>query len=504
MENTVQSFLPLWACLASLAAVPVIVIFRREPTLREFTTFAAGIAKFALVLAMLPVILEGKVIVTTLVDGIGGINVPIAFRVDALGMLFALVASSLWILTSLYAIGYMRGLHEHSQTRFFAFFALSLCATLGVAFAGNLLTLYLFYEMLSLSTWPLVTHHQDKEARTGGRTYLSYLLGTSIAFAIPAVLFTYTRSGGNLDFGPEAILAQSGLGYWPALVLLLGFAFGFSKAGLMPFHSWLPGAMVAPTPVSALLHAVAVVKVGVFCVIRVVTGVFGLDLLGGLGVNLVLAWIAAFTIVTSSLIALTQDNLKRRLAFSTIGQLAYIVLGVALLNDHAVTGSVLHIAAHAVAKITLFFCAGAIFVATGKKYVSELAGLGRTMPVTMAAFFVGALGVIGLPPSLGLISKFHLVVGAADAGQIALLCVFLVSTILNAAYFLPVAWIAFFPKKGSVPPELERPFAWSSVREAPWACVAPLTLTALLSTVLFFASGFLQELAQRFLESLGH
>jgi len=504
MENSVHSLLPVWACLASLAAAPLIVLFRREPSLREGVTFAAGIAKFALVLAMLPLVLDGKVLVATLVDGIPGINVPIAFRVDGLGMLFALVASSLWILTSLYAVGYMRGLHEHSQTRFFAFFALSLCATLGVAFAGNLLTLYLFYELLSLSTWPLVTHHQDKGARSGGRTYLAHLLGTSVAFAIPAIIFTYSRSGGDLDFGPEAILAQSDLGYWPALVLLLAFVFGFAKAGLMPFHSWLPGAMVAPTPVSALLHAVAVVKVGVFCAIRVVTGVFGVDLLGKLGVHLVLCWVAAFTIVVSSLIALTQDNLKRRLAFSTIGQLAYIVLGVALLNDHAVTGSVLHIAAHAVAKITLFFCAGAIFVATGKKYVSQLAGLGRTMPITMGAFFVGSLGVIGLPPSLGLISKFHLVVGAADAGQIPLLCVFLVSTILNAAYFLPVAWIAFFPKKGSVPADLDRPFAWSSVREAPWACVAPLTVTALLSTLLFLTSGFLQELAKRFLESLGN
>ncbi|MCB1205642.1 MAG: monovalent cation/H+ antiporter subunit D family protein [Verrucomicrobiae bacterium] len=488
MENTVQSFLPLWACLASLVAVPAIVLLRREPSLREFVTFVAGIAKFALVLAMLPVILEGKVIVATLVDGIGGINVPIAFRVDALGMLFALVASSLWILTSLYAIGYMRGLHEHSQTRFFAFFALSLCATLGVAFAGNLLTLYLFYEMLSLSTWPLVTHHQDKEARTGGRTYLSYLLGTSIAFAIPAILFTYTRSGGHLDFGPEAILAHSDLGYWPALVLLLGFAFGFSKAGLMPFHSWLPGAMVAPTPVSALLHAVAVVKVGVFCVIRVVTGVFGVDLLGRLGVNLVLCWIAAFTVVTSSLIALTQDNLKRRLAFSTIGQLSYIVLGVSLLSEHAVMGSILHIAMHAVGKITLFFCAGAIFVACGKKYVTELDGLGRRMPVTFAAFAIGAMSVTGLPPTGGMLSKLYLVWGAAEAHQIALLCVFLVSTILNGAYFFPVIYRAFFKP-------LPEPASASGIAEAPLACVLPLALTAAGSVLLFFFPGLLHDLA---------
>lgn len=489
MENSVHSYLPLWACLASLAAAPLIVLFRREIFLREFVTFGAGILKFAFVLAMLPVILEGKVITLTLVEGIGGINLPIAFRVDGLGMLFALVASSLWILTSLYAIGYMRGLHEPSQTRFFAFFALSLCATLGVAFAGNLFTLYLFYEMLSLSTWPLVTHHQDKEARGGGRTYLSYLLGTSIAFAIPAILFTYTRSGGDLDFGPEAILAASDLGYWPALALLLAFAFGFSKAGLMPFHSWLPGAMVAPTPVSALLHAVAVVKVGVFCVIRVVTGVFGVELLGRLGVNLVLCWIAAFTVITSSLIALTQDNLKRRLAFSTIGQLSYIILGVALLTEHAVIGSILHIAMHAVGKITLFFCAGAIFVACGKKYISELDGLGRRMPVTFAAFAIGAMSVTGLPPTGGLLSKLYLVWGAAEAHEIALLCVFLVSTILNGAYFFPIVYRAFFKP-------LPEGTAAPGIAEAPLACVLPLALTATGSILLFFFPGWLFDLAR--------
>ncbi len=491
MENTVTSFLPVLACLASLAAVPLILIFRKEIFLRELVTFAAGIAKFSFVLAMLPIVLDGKVIEFTFVNGEEGINVPIAFRVDGLGMIFALVASSLWIATSLYAVGYMRGLKEHAQTRFFVFFAISLCATLGVAFAGNLLTLYLFYEMLSLATWPLVTHHQDKEARTGGRTYLSYLLGTSIAFAIPAILFTYVQSGGDLSFGGAAILAQSELGYWPALVLLLAFAFGFSKAGMMPFHSWLPGAMVAPTPVSALLHAVAVVKVGVFCVIRVVTEVFGvdpMDLLGRLGINLVLCWIAAFTVIASSLIALTQDNLKRRLAFSTVGQLSYIILGVSLLSQHAVAGSMMHIAMHAFGKITLFFCAGAIFVACGKKYVSQLDGLGRRMPVTFAAFAIGAMSVTGLPPTGGLLSKFYLVWGAAEAGQIALLCVFLVSTVLNGAYFFPIVYRAFFkpvPVGESVP---------DGIHEAPLACVLPLAITAVGSVLLFFFPGILLQL----------
>lgn len=489
MEGTVYSLLPVWACLASLLAVPLIVLFRKEIFLREAVTFAAGFAVLGFVLAMLPIIIDGKVIVHTFVEGVAGINVPITFRVDGLGMVFALVASSLWILTSLYSVGYMRGLQEHSQTRFFAFFALSISATLGVAFAGNLLTLYLFYEMLSLSTWPLVTHHQDKEARTGGRTYLTYLLGTSIAFALPAVIFTYIESGGDLSFAGEAILSQSDMGYWPGLILLLGFAFGFSKAGLMPFHSWLPGAMVAPTPVSALLHAVAVVKVGVFCVIRAVTAVFGTELLGKLGVNLVLCWIAAFTIIVSSLIAMSQDNLKRRLAFSTIGQLAYIVLGVALLTEHSVAGSIMHIAMHAFGKITLFFCAGAIFVACGKKYISQLDGLGKRMPITFAAFAIGAMSVTGVPPTGGLLSKFYLVWGAAEADQIALLVVYLISSVLNGVYFFPIVYRAFFK------PLPVTDSAQVGLAEAPPACVIPLAVTAVSTVMLFFFPGVLLELA---------
>lgn len=490
MDPVVHSSLPLWACLASLLAAPVIVLFRRELFFREGTTFLAGFLKFGLVLAMLPVILKGQVIEFTLFEGFGGAVPPILFRVDGLGMLFALVASSLWIVTSLYAIGYMRGLHEHSQTRFFVFFAISLSATLGVAFAGNLLTLYLFYEMLSLATWPLVTHHQDKEARTGGRTYLTYLLGTSIGFALPALIFTWVKSGGDLSFAGQAILAPTELGAAQGLILLLAFCFGFSKAGMMPFHSWLPGAMVAPTPVSALLHAVAVVKVGVFCVIRVFTAVFGVDLLSKLGVATVISWIAAFTVIVSSLIAMSQDNLKRRLAFSTIGQLSYIVLGVSLLSAHAVQGSMMHIAMHAFGKITLFFCAGAIFVATGKKYVSQMSGLGKAMPLTMGAFAIGAMSVTGVPPTGGLLSKFYMVWGAADAQQYALLAVYLVSSILNGVYFFPIVYRAFFK---AVPDGEASP---AGIKEAPPACVLPLSLTAVVSVLLFFFPGLLLDLTK--------
>jgi multicomponent Na+:H+ antiporter subunit D len=474
--TTVHSIVPLLACLASLVAVVPIVLFgERRRNAREASTFVAGFVKLALVASMVPAVLGGKVLEFTFVELVPG--VALEFRVDGLGLLFALVASSLWIATSCYSIGYMRGANEGNQTRFYAFFAVSLFATLGVAFSGNLLTLYIFYEMLSLATYPLVTHHQDKEARSGGRTYLTYLLFTSIAFALPAVIFSYLNSGGNMDFTSGGFLAGKVDGS-AALVLLLLFVFGFSKAGVMPFHSWLPNAMVAPTPVSALLHAVAVVKVGVFCIIRAFTGMLGTDFLQTLDVAWVISWIAAFTVITSSLIALTQDSLKRRLAFSTIGQLSYIVLGVSLLSPLGVTGSITHIAMHAFGKITLFFCAGAIYVAAHKKYISQLVGIGRSMPITMGAFAIGALSIIGLPVTGGLVSKWYLVMGTAESGQTALLVIFLISSLLNAAYFLPIIYRAFF----LAPPEGEP----RERNEAPLACLIPLCATAGLSVFFFF------------------
>jgi multicomponent Na+:H+ antiporter subunit D len=480
-----HSSLPLWACLVSLLAVIPIVLSGRHPNLREFFTFLAGFIKFGLVLAMLPVVLKGQTIEFTVLRILP--SLAIQFRVDAFGMLFALVASSLWIITSAYSVGYMRSLKEHSQTRFFAFFAVALSATIGVAFSANLFTLYLFYEMLSLSTYPLVTHHQDKEARTGGRTYLTYLLGTSIGFVLPGLVFCYIRTGGDMDFSAAGFLSGN-LSAAESLVVLLLFLFGFAKAGLMPFHSWLPGAMVAPTPVSALLHAVAVVKVGVFCIVRVITGVFGVEFLKELDYGTIIAGIAAFTVIASSLIALTQDNLKRRLAFSTIGQLAYIILGAALLVPRGMMGSMMHIGMHAFGKITLFFCAGAIFVATGKKYISEMAGIGKRMPITMFAFFIGSLSVIGLPPTGGFISKWYLVTGTVQADQIIFLIVFLASTLLNAAYFLPVVYSAFFKlPDGAKTPE--------QFNEAPWFCVIPLGLTALITLILFFKPDVFMSLA---------
>ena len=472
--ETILSIKPLIAVLVSICVVPLLVLSKKV-NVREGWTFAAAIVKLLLVLSMLPVILNGNQIVYTLAEVVPG--VAIRFRVDALGMLFACVAASLWIITSAYSIGYMRGLDEHSQTRYFVFFALALSATIGVAFSANLLTLYLFYEMLSLATYPLVTHHQDKEARTSGRKYLTYILGTSIGLVLPAMMVCYHLTG-TLEFASQGFLAGAcnrGL----AAVLLVFFIFGFAKAGIMPFHGWLPAAMVAPTPVSALLHAVAVVKVGVFSIVRIITGVFGTELLSEFNLGVVICTIASVTIIVASLIALSQDNLKRMLAFSTIGQLSYIILGVGLLSPKGITGGMLHIAMHAFGKITLFFCAGAIFVATGKRNISEMVGIGRRMPWTMGAFFVGSLSIIGLPPTGGFLSKWYLVLGTLEANQMTFLFVLLSSSLLNAAYFMPVVYRAFFP-----PPE--KAMFENRIQEAPLFCVGPPVITAFISVALFF------------------
>ncbi len=472
--ETITSIKPLLAVMVSLLITPIL-ISSRAPNVRESWTFVAATIKFLIVLSMLPIILKGNQIVFTVAEVLPG--VAIKFRVDALGMLFALVASSLWIITSAYSIGYMRALKEHSQTRYFVFFAIALSATIGVAFSANLLTMYLFYEMLSFATYPLVTHHQDREARSSGRKYLLYIVGTSIGVVLPAMLICYNMTG-TLEFSASGIFA----GTEPKAtitVLLIMLVLGFAKIGIMPLHSWLPAAMVAPTPVSALLHAVAVVKVGAFSVLRVLTGVFGINLLASFHLGTVVCYIAAFTVITASLIALSQDGLKRRLAFSTIGQLSYIVLGVALLSPKGMIGGMTHIAMHAFGKITLFFCAGAIFVATGKKNISEMVGIGKRMPVTMTAFFIGSLSVIGLPPTGGFFSKWYLVLGTLQADQWPMLVVLLGSSLLNAAYFLPIVYKAFFCTA-------EEAMFENTVKEAPPWCVAPLVLTAIGSIVLFF------------------
>jgi multicomponent Na+:H+ antiporter subunit D len=402
----------------------------------------------------------------------------VALKLEPLGMLFALVASGLWIVNSIYSIGYMRANQEGKQTRFFVFFALSLAATLGIAMAGNLFTLFLFYELLTLLTYPLVTHAGTDAAKAGGRLYLGLLMGTSILFLLPAVAFIWVTTG-TTDFTPGGILTGK-LGHGALAALLALCVYGIGKAALMPFHRWLPAAMVAPTPVSALLHAVAVVKAGVFSVVKVIVYIFGLDNLAHAGLVGSADWLvvmAGFTILAASVVALNADNLKRRLAYSTVSQLSYVVMAAALLAPLSVIGAVLHIAAHALGKITLFFAAGSIYTAAHKTEVSQLDGIGRRMPWTMAAFSIGALSMIGLPPAAGFVSKWYMLSGAMASQQWLAVGVIAASTLLNAGYFLPIVYRAFFV----APPAEAHPHG-----EAPWPMVGALTLTAAGTLALFF------------------
>jgi formate hydrogenlyase subunit 3/multisubunit Na+/H+ antiporter MnhD subunit len=437
----VASLRPLAAVLVSALAIPLILVSYRRPNVREAWTMIAALAKVAIVGSMVPGVLAGTTYVTNLGEIVGGIGFTL--RVDALGLIFGLLASALWVITSLYSVGYMRGLSEHAQTRYFASFAATLSAAMGVAFASNLVTLFVFYEILTVATYPLVAHDETEEARAAGRKYLAYTFLGGVAVLTGAVL-VYTLAG-TTAFAPGGI---EGLASADPTLARLAFAVligGFGvKAALMPMHSWLPDAMVAPTPVSGLLHAVAVVKSGVFGIARVTLEVFGPETIQDLGVGVILAAVAAFTLLMASIIAIRKDNLKRRLAYSTISQLSYIVLGLGVLSQEAIVGGLLHIPAHGFMKLTLFFVAGIIHVETHTDNISEMAGIGKRMPLSMAAFAVASAGMAGIPLLAGFVSKWYLMIGSVNSGQGIFAIALLVSGVLNIVYFWPVVYQAFF------------------------------------------------------------
>ncbi len=466
------------ALLVPIVGAGLIALTGRNPNLRETMTIATSLVLFATVMGLLAAVLSGATPRTASVEIFAGVE--LGFSVEPLGMIFAVVASGLWIVNSIYSIGYMRGHNEPRQTSFYVCFAIAIAGAIGVAFAGNLFTLFLFYEILTLSTYPLVAHKADAKAISGGRIYLLMLLGTSMGLLLPAIVWTGIVAG-TLDFMPGGILAGK-LGGTALGLLLALYIFGIGKAAVMPMHYWLPAAMVAPTPVSALLHAVAVVKAGVFTVLKVVVYVFGIDLLAETGASEWLVFVAAFSLLMASIVALTRDNLKARLAYSTVSQLAYVVLGAALATQAAIIGSGMQIVMHATGKITLFFCAGAIMVATHKTEISDMAGIGRRMPVTMFAFLVGSLSIIGLPPLGGTWSKWWLGIGAVDAGHEWVVAVLMTSSLLNVAYLLPIV----APKA--------KPGERIAVTEAPKACLIPLCITAALCIVLFFGAGQVETL----------
>jgi multicomponent Na+:H+ antiporter subunit D len=464
---TETSVLPLAAVLVSAVAMVLIIASYRYPNVREGWSVLAALAKFGIVASMLPGVMDGTVYEWSLSQALGVeflAGIDFVLRADPLGMLFAMLASFLWIFTSFYAAGYMRGLDEHAQTRFFASFAASLSTAIGIAFAGNLVTIFLFYELLSLVTYPLVAHNEDDEARIAGRKYLTYTFFGGGVFLLAGTVLVYwlTQQAGDatlaFESGGIAVLAEAAQAepvFAQAAFYLLIAGFGV-KAAVMPLHSWLADAMVAPTPVSGLLHAVAVVKSGAFGVARVILEVFGPGLIydlplsvpgiGEVGLNVPVAILAAFTLTAASIIAMRKDHLKRRLAFSTTAQLSYIVLGLSMLHPYAILGALFHIPAHAFGKLTLFFCAGAVHVETHTDYVSEMAGIGKRMPLTMSAFAIGAAGMAGMPLIAGFVSKFYMLIGSGSmgGGYWIFASALIVSGILNIAYLWPVVYTAFF------------------------------------------------------------
>lgn len=467
------------ALATPLVGMGLIYLFRKTQKIRESITILTSIFTFINVYQLFIIHTRGITVEFTLFH----INevLSIAFEITPLGMIFAFIASFLWMITSIYAIGYMRANKEKDLARFFMMFAISIFAALGIAFASNLLTLFIFYELLTLATYPLVTHQRDDESRKSGRVYLGILMGTSICLLLPAIIITYYLTG-TLNFSQNGIFIGHNVSKEMIALLLFLFAYGIGKSALMPMHRWLPAAMVAPTPVSALLHAVAVVKAGVFCVLQIAVNIFGFDLLvnqvtGAWWQGSWIVYIAGFTIMLASLVALKQDNLKKRLAYSTISQLSYVILATYILSKYSIIAAAFHIAAHAFSKITLFFAAGSIYTASKKKYVSQLDGIGKRMPWTMAAFTIGALSMIGFPPTAGFLSKWYLLNGALDRELWFAVMVMVVSTILNAAYFLPIIYAAFFKKETVILKEHE---------EAPHMVVYPLFITAMITVWLFF------------------
>ncbi|WP_435333247.1 complex I subunit 5 family protein [Haloarchaeobius sp. TZWWS8] len=442
----VDSLLPLVAIALPGLATVAILLSGSRPTLRESWTALAALGKFGAVAAMVRGVLGGATYVSPELTFLPGLS--FSFRVDGLGALFALVASGLWLVASLYSVGYVRELDEPHQTRYFAAFAASLSTTMGVAFAGNLLTLFVWYELLTLATYPLVVHKRTDVAKRAGRKYVLYTLGGGAAVLAGTVLFyaltgTTTFAAGGLD----AVLAADPVLARAAFALLVA-GFGV-KAALMPLHGWLPDAMVAPTPVSGLLHAVAVVKSGVFGIARVVLSLFGPDGVTELGVGIPLATVAATTMLLAGLLTLREERLKRGLAYSTVSQLSYIVLGLAMVTPLAVKGALLHLAAHAFMKIVLFFCVGIVYVETHLERIDEVAGIGSRLPLTMAMFGIASAGLVGLPLVAGFVSKWYLLLGLLDGGYLAFAGALLLAGLLKLLFFWPIVASAFFPDDGA-------------------------------------------------------
>lgn len=471
--STLNTLLPLIVLGISLVAATLIFALPEERhTLRSTLNLSAAVLKLGLVAWMVVGVLDEVPYEFrfTIVDGI-----DFALRADALGIMFTGLSSLLWLCTTIYAIGYLEG--SANRSRFFGFFSLCVASTVDISLAGNLFTFLLFYEFLTLSTYPLVVHRGTDKALQAGRTYLMYTLGGGVVLLLGvAALYPLV---GNVEFSAGAAMFEIDEELYPLLktifaLLIIGLGV---KAALVPLHGWLPMAMVAPAPVSALLHAVAVVKAGAFGIVRVVYDVFGMEFTWRLGLLEPIAVVAAITILYGSIRALAQVDLKRRLAFSTVSQVSYIVLGMTLFGPVGTVGGLVHLLHQGLMKITLFFCAGNYAETLGVSRIDQLDGIGRRMPITSACFTVGAFGMIGLPPVAGFISKWYLGVGALDAGMGWVLGVLVISSMLNAAYFLPLLHRIWFRTR-SEPWPVEHFTRWRDT--SPWL-LGPAVATAVFS-----------------------
>ena len=466
--------------LIPLLAAVIIPLVGRSPLVRETVTFVAGFALLGVVAYLCALVANG--LRPELYLGSFAGLFEIRFRLEPLGATFAAIASSLWIVNSMFTLGYMRGNNEKNQTRFFTFVAIAIASAMGIATSANLITLFIFYEALTISTFPLVSHKGDAKARKGLTVYTLVLMGTSLGLLLPAIIGTQVIAG-TTDFQLGGVFPMD-VSLTATSILLVLFAFGIGKAALMPVHPWLPNAMVAPTPVSALLHAVAVVKAGVFTMLKVVVYTFGTDLTLITPSSEWLAWIAAISIVLASLIALRQDNLKKRLAYSTVSQLSYITLGAMLATSWGILGGGLQIVMHAWGKITLFMVAGAIYTIAHRDSVSQLDGLGRKLPWVFGAFLVASVSLIGVPPFGGSWPKFYLMWGALDSGKAVLMAALIISSLLNILYLMPIAIRGFL--KAPSDPAHDDVIAIEARRHR-WVVIPPV-ITAAGTLVLFFAA----------------
>ncbi len=465
--DPLATFLPLWIIFFPMAMTLIIYYVEQfSEKLRNALAVLTSVITFLSVVALYPFIMGGDIIEYTLFEIIA--NLGISIRVDILSYCLALIASFVWMLVTIYSLDYMA--HEHAVNRYYPTLIVTLGSCLGIFMAGDLFTLFVFFELMSLISYILVVHEESPEALRAGYKYLILTIigGLALFFGIIATF----ELAGTVSLSVIGMVTQdTPLAMFAFLSFLIGFGM---KAGMFPLHVWLPDAHpVAPSPASALLSGI-MLKTGAYGMFRVIFHVFSVDLMRDTGSTTIIAALAIITILLGSAVAITQDDLKRRLAYSSIGQMGYILLGIAILNEQAMIGTIFHVFSHAIMKSTLFMVAGAIIVKTGKRSIKELSGIGREMPYTMMAFTLAALAMIGLPPFNGFLSKWTLSLGALDAGNPYFVVVLLISSLMNGVYYLPIIIAAFFG-------DHEKEF---TVSEVPIKMLVPIGILAL-CTIIF-------------------